>query len=111
MAQPVSVVHILIGGEPSEYRLPQQADRSVTAVLARARIGKRVAAGVQGNGLAALYLFEKSEACGCNCPEESVHCQWPSNAGGVTCVYGPRAASLSPWLLKRKTQDVEYTIP
>ena len=44
VAQPVSVVHILIGGEPSEYRLPQQADRSVTAVLARARIGKRVAA-------------------------------------------------------------------
>src|SRR6516164_11461115 len=65
-------------------------------ILARARIGKRVAAGVQGNGLAALYLFEKSEACGCNCPEESVHCQWPSNAGGVTCVYGPRAASLPP---------------
>jgi hypothetical protein len=34
VAQPVSVVHILIGGEPSEYRLPQQADRSVAAVLA-----------------------------------------------------------------------------
>ena len=48
--------------------------------------------------MAALYLFEKSEACGCNCPEESVHCQWPSNAGGVPCVYRPRAASLSPWL-------------
>ena len=43
-------------------------------------------------------MFEKSEACGCNCPEESVHCQWPSNAGGVTCVYGPRgfAPALRP---------------
>jgi hypothetical protein len=47
VAQPVSVVHILIAGEPSEYRLPQQADQSVTAVLARARIGKRVGAGVR----------------------------------------------------------------
>jgi hypothetical protein len=37
----------LIAGEPSEYRLPQQADQSVAAVLARARIGKRVAAGVR----------------------------------------------------------------
>jgi hypothetical protein len=47
VAQPVSVVRILIAGEPSEYRLPQQADQSVAAVLARARIGKRVAAGVR----------------------------------------------------------------
>ena len=45
-AQPLRVVHVLVAGEPSEHRLPQQADQSVAAVPARARIGEHVAAGV-----------------------------------------------------------------
>jgi hypothetical protein len=46
VTQPVGVVHILVAGERSEHRLPQQADQSVAAVPARARIGEHVAAGV-----------------------------------------------------------------
>ena len=41
-AQPVGVVHILVAGQPSEYRLAQQARQSVATILAGARISKRI---------------------------------------------------------------------
>ena len=46
VAQPVGVVHILVAGEPSEHRLPQQADQSMATVLAGARVGERIGARV-----------------------------------------------------------------
>jgi hypothetical protein len=42
VAQPVGVVHILVAGQPSEYRLAQQARQSVPTILAGARISKRI---------------------------------------------------------------------
>jgi len=42
VAQPVGVVHILVAGQPSEYRLAQQARQSVPTILAGARLSKRI---------------------------------------------------------------------
>jgi hypothetical protein len=41
-AQPVGVIHVLVAGQPSEHRLPQQARQSVATILACARISERV---------------------------------------------------------------------
>jgi hypothetical protein len=43
MAQAFGVVDILVTGEPSKHRLPQQTDQSMAAILARAGIGKNLA--------------------------------------------------------------------
>jgi hypothetical protein len=42
MAQALGVVHILISGEPSKHRLPQQSDQRMAAVLPGPRIGEHV---------------------------------------------------------------------
>ena len=41
-ARPVGVIDVLVAGEPSKYRLPQQASQQVANVLAGARIGERI---------------------------------------------------------------------
>jgi hypothetical protein len=46
VTQPISVIHILVAGEPAEYRLTQQAAQGVTTVLAGACIGERFSARV-----------------------------------------------------------------
>jgi len=43
MAQAFGVVHILVSSEASEHRLSQQADESMPAVLAGARVGEHLA--------------------------------------------------------------------
>ena len=43
MPQALGIVDIFVSGKPCEHRLPQQADQSVTAVLAGACIGEHVA--------------------------------------------------------------------
>jgi hypothetical protein len=43
MAQAFGVVDILVTGEPSKHRLPQQTDQSMAAILAPAGIGKNLA--------------------------------------------------------------------
>jgi hypothetical protein len=43
IAQPLSVVDILVAGEPPEHRLPQRTDQSVPAVLAGARVREPLA--------------------------------------------------------------------
>ncbi len=43
MAQPFSVVHVLVSGEPPEHGLPQHADQSMSAVLAGAGVGEALA--------------------------------------------------------------------
>jgi len=45
-AQPLSVVHILVAGQPPEHRLPQQPSQSMATVLAGARIRQRLGARV-----------------------------------------------------------------
>jgi hypothetical protein len=40
MPQPLGIVYILVSSEASEHRLPQQADESMPAVPARARVGE-----------------------------------------------------------------------
>ena len=40
MAQPLGVVDVLVSGKPTEHRLPQHADQSMPAVLARAGVGE-----------------------------------------------------------------------
>ena len=43
-AQPISVVHILVAGQPAEYRLPQQPDQQVASVPAGACLRQSLAA-------------------------------------------------------------------
>src|SRR5215831_2933863 len=43
MAQTFGVVHILVSGKATKYRLPQQTHQSMAAILARAGIGKNLA--------------------------------------------------------------------
>ena len=43
MTQVFGVVHVLVSGEATENGLTQQTDNSMAAVLARARIGERIA--------------------------------------------------------------------
>jgi hypothetical protein len=42
-AQALGVVHILVSGKATKYRLPQQTHQSMAAILARAGIGKNLA--------------------------------------------------------------------
>src|SRR6266851_2219796 len=42
-AQPLGVVHVLVAGQPPEYRLPQQPDQKVASVLAGARLRQYLA--------------------------------------------------------------------
>ena len=42
-AQPFGVVHVLVAGEPPEYRLPQQPDQQMPPVLAGARLRQPLA--------------------------------------------------------------------
>ena len=44
-AQPLGVVHVLVAGQPPEYRLPQQPDQEVLSVLAGACIRQSLATG------------------------------------------------------------------
>ena len=44
-AQPLGVVHVLVAGQPPEYRLPQQPDQEVLSVLAGAYIRQSLATG------------------------------------------------------------------
>jgi hypothetical protein len=41
VTQALSVIHVLIPSKATEYRLPQQTDQRMTAVLARACISER----------------------------------------------------------------------
>ena len=43
MAQASGIIHILVSGEATENGLTQQTDKRMAAVLARARIGERIA--------------------------------------------------------------------
>jgi hypothetical protein len=43
-AQPLGVVHVLVTGQPTEYRLPQQPDQQMPSVPAGARLGQSLAA-------------------------------------------------------------------
>jgi hypothetical protein len=43
MAQAFGVVYVLVSGETTENGLTQQTDKRMAAVLARARIGERIA--------------------------------------------------------------------
>ena len=43
VAQALGVVHVLVSGETTKHRLPQQTDQRMAAVLAGARIGERLA--------------------------------------------------------------------
>ena len=43
MAQAFGIVHVLVAGETTKHRLPQQSDQRMAAVLARARIRERLA--------------------------------------------------------------------
>jgi hypothetical protein len=42
MAQAFGVVNILVSRKPSEYRLPQQPDKSMPSIPSGARIGKHI---------------------------------------------------------------------
>lgn len=42
VTQALGVVHILVPGEPSEHRLPQQPDESMAAIFAGAYIGEQL---------------------------------------------------------------------
>jgi hypothetical protein len=44
VAQSLGVVHVLVPGQPAEYRLPQQPDQEVLSVLAGACIGQSLTA-------------------------------------------------------------------
>jgi hypothetical protein len=43
MAQASGIIHVLVSGEATENGLTQQTDKRMAAVLARARIGERIA--------------------------------------------------------------------
>ena len=43
VAQALGVVHVLVSGETTKHRLPQQTDQRMATVLAGARIGERLA--------------------------------------------------------------------
>ena len=45
-AQPLGVVHVLVAGQPPEYRLPQQPDQQMPPVLAGARLRQSLATAV-----------------------------------------------------------------
>jgi hypothetical protein len=46
VAQAFGVVHVLVSGEATKNGLTQQTNKRMTAVLARARIGERIAGSV-----------------------------------------------------------------
>jgi hypothetical protein len=41
-AQPIGVVNILVAGQPTEYRLPQQSGQPMATIFAGARVGERI---------------------------------------------------------------------
>ena len=63
-AQPLGVVHVLVAGQPPEYRLPQQSDQEVSSVLAGARLRQSLAAACGQSEHVVQFAIRQQSAIG-----------------------------------------------
>ena len=63
-AQPLGVVHVLVAGQPPEYRLPQQPDQEVASVLAGACLRQSLAAACGQSEHVVQFAIRQQSAIG-----------------------------------------------